>query len=216
MEQAAHARDEDDGGRNVRFGLPAAEPEPSGPEEETETGGRIARGVSFQEPAPTSPAAAGGGGSGAGSGGRVSWVRERYLRLYPHVPAQQPALLYHLGRSESSMIAAPGAVAVAVEEETKTAGAADQQSPPAATAAVGAGAGKGEKWEGGKGGDEADLEMEIGPVGLVRVRVTVCWRDRCLRQQPVFGCFVPDPCLRLTVPDPQPNPTRRCTAAGRA
>ena len=168
MEQAAHARDDDDGGRNVRFGLP--EPEPSGPEEETETGGRIARGVSFQEPAPNSPAAA-GGGSGAGSGGRVSWVRERYLRLFPHVPAQQPALLYHLGRSESSMITAPGAVAVAVEEETKTAGEGQQQSPLAATAAVGAGAGKGEKGEGDGGGDEADLELEIGPVGLVRVTV---------------------------------------------
>lgn len=169
MEQAAHTQREDSD-RNVRFGLPESEEEPA----------RIGRGVSFQEPAPTSPVA-------VGSGGRVSWVRERYLRLFPHVPAQ-PSLLYHLGRSESSTRSVlAGSVAVEVaEEETKAAGAEDHRQP---APAVGTGAGKGEDGEEGE-----NMEMEIGPVGLVSVSCRVC--VHCVR----FCCA-----HVLTDPNPQPQ-----------
>ncbi len=121
--------EEDSSGRGVHFGLPS---QPS-------------RGVSFQdnhdhdhdeeEEEATRPPS---------GGGRVSWVRERYLRLFPHVPTQaasSSSLLGAWARDGSGPVAATGE------------GEGVALSPPR----VG-----GEEREG-----EGEVELEIGPVGLV-------------------------------------------------
>lgn len=142
--QADAAPARENSGRNVHFGLPEPRPE------------RAARGVSFSEPAsPPSPPTA--------ATGRISWVRERYLRLFPHVPSHTSS--YGLGRADSSRPGsvaadvAAAAAAAAEEEDTKAPGREQRLplSPPRGAAAA---AEEGE-----------DVEMEMGPVGLVSALV---------------------------------------------